>query len=283
MIRLLKALIILGLLSMIVGGGAGAYYYLVQQPREQDEKEAQEASTTAGQPTPDPTTDEYDKIRYLRRNQQYAEAHAAAEAFLTRYPESSHRDEAETMLGELNVIDLLSNSPGPDKIEYTVQRGDVIDRVAHKTKCNPELLFQANGLERTMLRIGQKLRVPQVDFAVEVHLKEHKVVLLNHGRFFKSYQITNSHPVAKKFADIKTKVQEKQAKKDGRQVAFGTKDYPGSLRSLTLTGQPSYTIFGEEDTPDKPPSSTGVALAPADAEELHMLVSIGTPVTISAD
>ena len=283
MIKLLKALVILGLLGMIVGGGAGAYYYLIEKPRLQDEQEAQQAKITGGQPTPDRTTDEYEKIRYLRRNQQYGEARAAAEAFLTRYPESSHHDEAETTLGDLNVIDLLSNAPGPDKVEYTVQRGDVIDRVAHKTKCNPELLFQANGLERTMLRIGQKLRVPQTDFAIEIHLKQRKVILLNHGRFFKSYFINNPRPVAKKFPDIKTKVQEKQAKRDGRQVAFGTKDYPGSVRSLTLAGQPAYTITGEEETPDKPPSTTGVALTLADAEELHMLVSIGTPVTINVD
>ena len=282
MIKLLKALVILGLVSMLVGGGAGAYYFLVQQPRVQDETDSHFNGPT-GQPTPDPTTADFEKVRDLRRNQQYADAHAAAEAFLTRFPDSSHRDEAETMLGELNVIDLLSNGPGPDKVEYVVQRGDVLDRVAHKTKCNQELLFQANGLERTMLRIGQKLRVPQVDFSVEIHLKQHKVVVLNHGRFFKSYLIQNSKPVAKKFPDIRTKVQEKQAKKDGRQVAFGTKDYLGSVRSLTLAGQPGYTIYGEEEIPDKPPSNNGVALALADAEELHVLVSAGTPVLINAD
>ena len=282
MIKLLKALVILALVGMLVGGGAGAYYFLVQQPKQQDEKEAHDAAP-GGQPTPDPSAAEFEKIRDLRRNQQYAEAHTATEEFLTRYPDSSVRDEAETMLGELNVMDLLSNAPGPDKVEYTVQRGDVIDRVAHKTKCNEELLFQANGLERTMLRIGQKLRAPQVDFAVEVHLREHELVLLNHGRFFKSYAVENTKAVAKKFPDIHTKVQEKQATKDGRRVAFGTKDYSGSLRSVTLAGQPGYTIYGAEDTPDKPLSGNGLALAPTDAEEVHMLVSVGTPVTISAD
>ncbi len=282
MIKLLKALVILGLVSMLVGGGAGAYYFLIQQPKLQDEKEAH-AAGPAGQPTPDPTDGEFEKIRDLRRNQQYAEAHAATEAFLTRFPESTHRDEAETMLGELNVLDLLSNQPGPDKVEYIVQRGDVIDRVARKTKCNQELLYQANGLERTMLRIGQKLRVPQVDFAVEIHLKQRKLILLNHGRFFRSYSIQSSRPVAKKFPEIHTKVQEKLATKDGRRIAFGTKDYPGSLRSLTLAGQAGYTIYGEEETPDKPPSNSGIGLNPSDAEELHTLVSVGTPVTVSAD
>ena len=282
MIKLLKALVILALVSLLVGGGAGAYYFLIQQPKEQDEKEAH-AALPIGQPTPDPTDGEYEKIRDLRRNQQYAEARAAAEAFLTRFPGSTHRDEAETMLGELNVLDLMSNSPAPGKVEYIVQRGDVIDRVAHKTKCNVELLFQANGMERTMLRIGQKLQVPQVDFVAEVHLKQRKIVLLHHGRFFRSYPIENSRPIAKKFPDIHTKVQEKIATKDGRRVAFGAKDYPGSLRSLSLTGQPGYTIFGEDETPDKPPSATGIALNPSDAEELHTLVSVGTPFTISAD
>ena len=282
MIKLLKALVILGLVTMLVGGGAGAYYFLIQQPKEQDEKEAH-AAAPDGQPTPDPSTPDFEKIRDLRRNQQYADAHAAAEAFLMRYPDSAYRDDAETMLGELNVQDLMSNAPGPDKIDYTVQRGDVIDRVAHKTRCNEELLFQANGLDRTMLRIGQKLRIPQVDFAVEVHLKQHKVVVLNHGRFFRSYLIENSKPVARKFPDIHTKVQEKIATKDGRRVAFGAKDYPGSLRSLTLAGQPGYTINAEEETPDKPPGNSGIALNPSDAEELHTLVSVGTPVTISVD
>ncbi len=278
MIKLLKALVILALLSLLVGGGAGAYYFLVQQPKEQDEQEAH-AAGPEGQPTPDPSTPDFEKIRDLRRNQQYADAHNAAEAFLTRYPDSTHHGEVETMLGELNVIDLMSNAPGPNKIDYIVQRGDVIDRVAHKTKCNEELLFQANGLDRTMLRIGQKLRVPQVDFAVEVHLKARKIVLLNHGRFFRSYPIENSRAAAKKFPDIHTKVQEKVATKDGRRVAFGAKDYPGSLRSLTLAGQPGYTIYGEEEVSDKP--ANGVALNSSDAEELHTLVSVGTPVTVS--
>ena len=122
-----------------------------------------------------------------------------------------------------------------------------------------------------------------MDFAVEVHLKQHKIVVLNHGRFFRSYLIENSKPVAKKFSDIHTKVQEKIATKDGRRVAFGAKDYPGSLRSLTLAGQPGYTINAEEETPDKPASNSGIALNPSDAEELHTLVSVGTPVTISVD
>ena len=62
MIKLLKALVLLGLVTLLVGGGAGAYYFLIQQPKEQDEKEVH-AAAPGSQPTPDPSTSDYDKIR----------------------------------------------------------------------------------------------------------------------------------------------------------------------------------------------------------------------------
>ena len=89
----------------------------------------------------------------------------------------------------------------------------------------------------------------------------------------------------KKINEIRTKVQEKLATRDGHRVVFGSKEYGGSLRSLTLTGQPGFTIYAQADGspgmgPEKAPGS-GLALEPSDAEELHALVSPGTPVTIT--
>ena len=156
----------------------------------------------------------------------------------------------------------------------------MLDRVAHKTKSNPELIFQANGLDRIMLRIGQKLEVPQVEFTIDVHLKDKKLLLLDHGRFFKSYLVQDARPLAKKVPVITTKIQEKIAFKDGKRVPFGSKEFPASLRSLTLTGQPGYTIYAADASADKP-GGTGLGLAAGDTEELHSLVSVGTPVTIS--
>ena len=56
---------------------------------------------------------------------------------MVRYPDSSHHDETENMLGSLNVAELFSGRPGVNKTEYVVQRGDVLDRVAHKTRKRP--------------------------------------------------------------------------------------------------------------------------------------------------
>ncbi len=280
MINLLKALVILFLLGAIAGGAAGTYYFFVERPKRLDAQELAQAPP-AGQPTPDPTTPDFEKAQALKRDLQYPEARDALIGFLTRYPDSSHRQEAETMLGDINLAELCSGKPGPNKVEYIVQRGDVLDRVAHKTKSNPELIYQANGLDRIMLRIGQKLEVPQVDFTIDVHLKQKKLVLLDRGHFFKSYVLQDFRPLGKKVPVINTKVQEKIAFKDGRRVPFGSKEFPASLRSLTLAGQPGYTIYAADANPDKP-GGTGLGVAASDAEELHTLVSVGTPVTIDA-
>ena len=280
MVTLIKTLIILVLVGLLAAAAYGSYYLLVERPKERDARELA-AAPPVGEPTPDPTTPEFERVKALKY-QRDPEARAALEAFLTRYPDSSHRDEAESMLGDINYSDLLSAQPGPGKVEYIVQRGDVLDRVAKKTKSDPELIFQANGLDRIMLQIGQKLEIPQVDFSIEVHLNTKKLVLLNHGKFFKSYPLLDYKPLGKKVTAIRTKVQEKVATHDGRRVMFGSREYVNSLRALTLAGQPLYTIYAVADNPDEK-SSGGIALNSSDAEELHIMASVGTPVTISAN
>ena len=283
MLNLLKALVILGLLAVIGGGGYGSYYLLYRVPQREAQEQAQAAASTSV-PTPDPSTPDFEKARMLKRNQNYPEARAALEGFVVRYPDSSHHDEALTMLGDMNLTELFSSQPGPGRTEYIVQRGDVLDRVAHKTQSDPELIYQANSLDRIMLRIGQKLMIPNVDFSIEIHLNSKRLVLLNHGKFFKVYPLEDVHPLGKKVAEIKTKVQEKIASQGGRPVVFGSKDFATSLRSLRLAGQPNYTIYAQPDAADgdSKPASTGLAMNASDVAELHSLVSVGTPVVITA-
>ncbi len=280
--KLIKASIILALLAAIGGGGYGAYYYLVLYPKKVD-AQALEAAGPPGQPTPDPSTPDFEKAKALKHDQKIDEARDACEDFLARFPDSTHRDEAEAMLGDLNLAALFSGLPGPGKQEYIVEKGDVLDRVAHKTHCNPELIFQANSLERVNLQIGQRLLIPQVNFSVQIHLTTKKLLLLNGGRFFKIYSILDDHPLPKKAPEIHTKIQEKLAFASARRVVFGAKEYANSLRSLSLAGQPGFTIYGESDDAAFRAPGSGIGLTASDAEEIHTLVSVGNPVTISGD
>jgi LysM repeat protein len=281
--RVFKALVILTLLAAIGGMGFGAYYFILLKPKEID-KQDWAANGPNAQATPDPSTPDFEQAKALCSQRRYAEARTALESFLSNYPDSSHHREAEELLGNINVGELFSGSPGPNKTEYIVQRGDVLDRVATKTKSSAELIFRANNLSRIILQIGQRLIIPQVNFAIEAHLgPEKKLLLLNRGQFFKSYPIQDHRPLAKKTPEIRTKVFERLAFKDSKRVTFGNKDYPGSVRSLSLVGQPNYTIYGKSGDASDKPDGSGIALSASDIEELHTLVSPGTPVILNSN
>ena len=78
-------------------------------------------------------------------------------------------------------------------------------------------------MESINLRIGQKLEIPQLDTALEIHLADRKAILRNRGQFFKSYPIKTLKVPVKKNFEAKTKVFEKMAFKNGLRVAFGIK------------------------------------------------------------
>lgn len=279
--RVLKVLVILFLVAVIIGGGAGAYWLLVLKPKQDI---ADLPTRPAGQSTPDPSTPEFEKIRTLRDGHQLTEARTALAAFLTRYPDSSHRQESETMLGDINLEAVFSPQPGPDKEIYVVRSGDTLDRVARHGKTTAELIYRASGLTKTNLQIGQKLVIPHLDLSIEIRLADRRVILLNRGQFFRSYTIRSLKVPTKKNIEIKTKVGEKRAFRNGVGVVPFTKEYPGSLRQILFSGQPVYTVFGEpeEGSTDKPPAN-GLGLRAADAEEMHTLVGVGTPATISSE
>lgn len=282
--QLFKVFVILFLLALIAGGGGAAYYLLVYQPEKRDEAIIAKGNLSAA-PTPDPSTPDFEAARALRRERKLNEAREKLIAMIERYPDSSHRKDAETMVGSMNVEEALNGQPGPGKTTYIVKSGDTLERVARQLKSNTELIFRANNLETINLKIGQKLEVPQIDAAVEIRLTERKVILRNRGQFFRSYPIKTLKAPAKKGFEAKTKVYEKLAFKGGLRVAPFTKEFVGSIRAISFTGQPGYTIFGEPDDPnsgEKAPAG-GIGLAAADVEELQTLVNVGTPVTIVAE
>ena len=211
--RIFKVLVILFLLALIGGGAAGSYYFLIYRPAKQDAQLVARGNVP-GQPTPDPSTGDFENARGLRRERKLPEAREALLAMLDRFPDSSHRNEAETIIGSMNVEDVLNGQPGLGKIEYIVKSGDTMDRVARHLKSNPELIFRANNMESINLRIGQKLQIPQLDTALEIHLADRKAVLRNRGQFFKSYPIKTLKVPLKKNFEAKTKVFEKMAFKN---------------------------------------------------------------------
>lgn len=272
------------LLAVIIFGSAAFFgYHVIVKP--EMAVRAEQTNTAPEEPRTDISLPEFQAAAQLRQDGKLNEARGALTTFLMKYPNGMHNEEAKDMLGDVNMDILLSKYPSPEKQEYIVKSGDVLARVAARTKSTPELIMRTNNLHGTMLRIGDRLLISHPEFSLFIQRKEETVVLLDKGAFFKRYRVRSVKLPPKQAARITTRVAETMAYRDGKRVGFGTPEYLGSTRWIRLA-QPGYVLHAEPSagTPQPggvPPPPTGLALLPADVEELSGLVNSKTAVTIT--
>src|ERR1700726_3899616 len=278
----MKWLFVLFLAIIIFGGAAWFGYNFVFKEDIQVRKE--QRGEVAPEPRLDLTLPDYEAAAKLRQEGKIPEARAALTAFIQKYPTSPHADEAKDLLGEVNVDILLSRTPSPEKEEYIVKPGDVLQKVGRKVKSTPELIMRMNNMSGTMLHIGERLLVSHPDFSIVIQRKAKLVVLLEHGAFFKQYHVRDEKLAAKQPPKITTKLRRRWHGGEGRRVGFGNKEYIGSPRWIRL-GAPAYTLYSVADSAHpslaQPPPPQGLGLAASDLEELSALVNKQTPVTIT--
>ncbi len=280
----MKVLFIL-LLACAIFGTAGYFTYeLFVKPSVELQRER------AAPPTPapvDPTLPELKKSLALKEKGQLLEARDALEDFIDRFPESTGIEQARDALGAINTHIFLSPVPAPEKVLYVVKSGDVLTRVATRTKSTAELIMKANNLQGTMLRIGQKLYTSPSEFALIISRKHSKVTVLNQGRYFTQYPVRKwpeGLDPAKRGSTKQTgKVLDKIAWLDGTRVIFSDKGYGEASHWINIS-IPHCTLYGEppEDAApakaSKPPS--GIAISPEAAAELAAMLRRGNPVTL---
>jgi LysM repeat protein len=271
------------LLAVIIFGGAAWFSYNFVFKQDIEVRREQR-----GEITPEPRIDislpEFKAATKLRQEGKLPEARAALTAFIQKYPTGQHVEEAKDMLGEVNVEILLSRTPSPEKEEYIVRSGDVLEKIARKVKSTPELIMRMNNLSSTMLHIGDRLLISHPEFSMIIERKLKLIVLLDRGAFFKQYHVREEKLSPRQPAKVTTRVAEVMAWKDGKRVGFGTRDYVTSTRWIRL-GVPVYMIYSVPDAahPDlgQPAPASGFGLDASDVEELCGLVNSHTPVTIT--
>ena len=271
------------LLAVIIFGGAAFFSYdLFVKPERKIQQE--KSGEIPVEPVPDVALPDFQAAAKLRQEGKLVAARDALVNFLQRFPSGLHVEEAKDLLGQVNTELLFTDAPAPDKQEYIVRSGDVLAKIAHKTKTTPELIMRTNNLTNAMLRVGQRLLISHPDFSVFVQRKAQTVILLNHGQFFKRYHVKVVKLSAKQAPRINTRVAEVMAWKGGKRVGSGTKEWIGSTRWIRLA-QPGYFLFavpepGRRDESNQPPPP-GLGLPASDMEELSSLVNSKTTVTIT--
>src|SRR5437764_2447896 len=190
-------------LAIIVFGGA--YWFGREFVFKQDiEVQKEQRGEVTAEPRIDLTLPEYEAAAKLRQDGKMPEARAALAAFVQKFPTSPHADEAKDLLGEINIDIFLSRTPSPEKEEYIVKPGDVLNKLAHKMKTTPELIMRMNNMSSTMLHIGEHLLVSHPDFAIVVQRKQNLLTVLNHGGFFKQYHVKELKLPSKSSSKVQT-------------------------------------------------------------------------------
>ncbi len=269
-------------LAIVIFAGAGWFGYNLFYKQEIAIQKEQRGEIKA-EPTPDISLPEFQAAARLRQEGKLPEARAALAAFIQKYPSGGHAEEARDLLGEINVSILLSRTPSPEKTEYIVKPGDVLQKVANRVKSTPELIMRMNNMNGTMLHIGERLLISHPEFSIVVQRKAKMIALLDHNSFFKQYRIQELKLPPRQPPKLAAKVVETMAFKDGHRVGFGTKEFALSTRWIRLSAA-AYTIYSIPDGThphlDQPPPPSGLGVAAGDVVELSSLVKKQTPVTI---
>jgi LysM repeat protein len=245
-------------------------------------------------------------LRKLKRARELIEQGKLDEArmvlvkALLSAPHSPVTRDLRDLLGEVNTRIFFSKEPSPRKTEYTVKRGDALVSIARRLKSSTEAITLANDLESTLIRPGEKLLIPQLDFTITIDLPRERVVVHDSHGFFTQYPIVAAELPPARQLTIETKVKAKSFWENGQPV----RPLPGSQTEGTPRidlAHRGYVLYGvDEDSeaatsdiaveaddkeetrgaPDSNQPPQGIAMLKNDIAEIELLIRKGTPVTI---
>ncbi len=235
----------------------------------------------AAPPTENSTEQLLQRALTLKGEGKLAEARATLQP-LVESPGAP--DKAIDLLGEIDTQILMTPTPAPEKVDYTIEAGDTLGKLAKKFGTTEALIKTSNGLTSDLIRIGSRLRIYQGHFAVTVSKSANTLQLTDNGKLFKRYRVGTgeySKTPAGEFK-ITSRIQDPPWwRPDGKTIAFGDPENILGTHWLGLDA-PGYGIHGTWD-----PNSIGkqvtagcIRMLNQDVAELYTILPLGTPVTI---
>lgn len=205
-------------------------------------------------------------------------------------PSGEARELAEKLLGELNLRLFFMAKEDEYRKAYLIRPGDSMVSIALRNDVTVDMLCKLNGISNpTRIRPNMRLLIPSLDFSIHIDKSDFKLTLHNHDRFFKSYKVglgkNNCTPVGE--FEISDKIKNPTWWSPNGPVPPGDPSNELGTRWMALKPLspgigPDYGIHGTIDSKTIGwESSNGCPrMYPDKAEELYMLVTIGTPVVI---
>lgn len=187
------------------------------------------------------------------------------------------------MLGQASFHLLNEGKDPADFLDYEVQAGDSLARLAKKYGTGVQEIMEASGIERTSLKIGQKLRIPLSTWGIRIDRENSRIFLDKNGRLFNVYPIqtgTRGRGMKPGLYRIVSKQTDPVWKSEGQTVAAHTPENPLGSCLLALNSQNAEKpgIHGRSGATSR--SGVWFSMTEADIRELFRLVPKGTPVEI---
>lgn len=233
----------------------------------------------------------FEKATALRADGKLADARDALRALLAKLPPANAAGEAQKTLiadaqknlGELNIKLLFTLASAPEKVEYVIQPGDSLGKIARQYSTTIEVIQKANNLGASPIQPAQRLRVMPTKFATIVSKSANTLLLTDDGKFFKLYRVgTGQHSMTPIGSfKITERIQHPAWWKEGQTIPYGSKENILGTHWLALD-IPHYGIHGtwQPETIGQQSSAGCIRLTNEDVEELFTILPTGTPVEI---
>lgn len=211
-----------------------------------------------------------------------------AKTVLTEYAVKA-KDPAtiQDKLGDVNIAVLFSplQTEVPKTVWYTVQQGDVLEKIAKKFHTTVDLLAGANNIDDpNLLQIGDRLKVVDDTFRIVIDKSENTLSLFCHDTLIKKYRVGTGEYNKTPEGDFT--IASKDIDPPWGAIPYGDPRNVLGTRWMRITNADNtlvgYGIHGtwEPETIGKHSSQGCVRMLNDDVEELFKIVTIGTPVRI---
>jgi lipoprotein-anchoring transpeptidase ErfK/SrfK len=236
-------------------------------------------------PVNDPGLRLLEEAREAQARTDLLAAREAGWRVLDESVDEAARQAAEQLLGEVNIRLVMEPWPMPEKIDYTIRSGDTLAVLARRNNTTVDLLQRSNRIQGHVIRVGDRIRILQGEFSIEVNKTRNDLVLRLNDRFFKRYRVGTGEFQRTPVGDFKITDRIAQPtwwRQDGKAVPYGTTNNVLGTHWLSID-VPGYGIHGtwEPESIGYQMSAGCVRMLNDEVEELYTLVPVGVRVVIT--
>jgi len=238
-------------------------------------------------PAPRATGDAAVLFGQAQAKQQAGDYEGARNLALQALAASPGAPDVEAFLSELAIPLLASERPMAEKVDYTVQSGDYLGKLAATFNTPVALIAKANEVQGATIRLGETLRLFDGNnhpFALTISKSRNNLLVTLDGKFFKRYRVSTGEHAKTPTGTFKVidKIAHPAWHKPGAAaIPYGDPKNLLGTHWIALD-LPGYGIHGtwEPETLGRQSSAGCIRMLNTEVEELYTILPRGTLVTI---